>query len=113
MPFSHTYTSIHLYIYTPITYNLYIHAPLTYTYIHIHTHTHRSVCLFFMSFFSLPALLYMGGGTGIKEEDMDAFGMYKYTLGNMGAIDYSLPASRCTATPAYAYNETCIHYGDR
>ncbi|KAJ1420788.1 hypothetical protein B484DRAFT_433434, partial [Ochromonadaceae sp. CCMP2298] len=69
-----------------------------------------SICLFFMSLLSIPAMLYSSGGTGIKQEDKDTFGFYQYTLGNIGAVDYSLAASRCTEG-SYAYNETCIHYG--
>jgi len=70
-----------------------------------------AITLFFMSFFSLPALIYIYNGTGIREEDKDTFGLYKYTLGNIGAVDYSLSGSRCTQD-VYAYNDTCIHYGD-
>ena len=70
-----------------------------------------SMCLFVMSILSLPALVFIYNGTGIKQEDQDAFGLYKYTLGNIGAQDYSLSGSRCT-TGSYAYNETCIKYGD-
>lgn len=70
-----------------------------------------SICLFVMSIFSLPSLVFIYNGTGIKQEDQDAFGLYKYTLGNIGAQDYGLVGSRCTSGN-YAYNETCIHYGD-
>lgn len=70
-----------------------------------------SLCLFVMSVLSLPALVFIYNGTGIKPEDQDAFGLYKYTLGNMGVEDYKLPAARCTAG-AYAFNDTCIHYGE-
>jgi hypothetical protein len=70
-----------------------------------------SLCLSVMSVLSLPALVFIYNGTGIKQEDQDAFGLYKYTLGNIGAQDYNLVGSRCTSG-SYAYNETCIHYGD-
>lgn len=69
------------------------------------------MCLFVMSVLSLPALVFIYNGTGIKQEDRDAFGLYKYTLGNIGSENYKLPEARCTSG-SYAYNDTCIHYGD-
>jgi hypothetical protein len=70
-----------------------------------------SLCLFVMSVLSLPALVFIYNGTGIKPEDQDAFGLYKYTIGNIGVEDYSTSAARCTSG-SYQYNDTCIHYGD-
>ena len=68
-----------------------------------------SICLFIMSVLSLPALVFIYSGTGVKQEDQDAFGLYKYTLGNIGTQNYKLADSRCTSG-SYAYNDTCIHY---
>ena len=72
-----------------------------------------AICLFVMSFLALPELIFVYNGTSITEENQDAFGLYKYTLGNIGfdkeASDYKT-ISKCVGG-RYAANETCIHVG--
>lgn len=70
-----------------------------------------AICLFIMSILSLPSLIFTYNGFHIPEEDRDVFGMYKYTLGNIGYNPESstyYQDSKCTSS-AYAVNETCLH----
>ncbi len=71
-----------------------------------------AICLFIMSFLCLPELIFLYNGSGISAEDQDAFGLYRYTLGNIGydtdSSSYHTD-SKCTSS-SYAKNETCIHF---
>ena len=68
-----------------------------------------SITLLIMSFLSLPSLIIIYYGRGMAEEDRDAFGMYRYTLGNIGYEDYGSDAARCTSSK-YSEDDNCIHF---
>ena len=44
-----------------------------------------AVCLAVLSIFHIPAMLLCSSGEGTAEDDRDSFGIWRYTLGNVGA----------------------------
>jgi hypothetical protein len=80
-----------------------------------------TIVFFFMTLFSIPSLLFVSNGQGISIEDRDPFGLYHFTLGNLGYDAESTPnyvtLSQCnnihtvssSASTVAAFNETCIH----
>jgi hypothetical protein len=67
-----------------------------------------------MSLLSLPSLIMIYPGSGIAPQDRDAFSLYRYTIGNMGAYRESKTYahdSQCFSG-SYAANTTCIHFGN-
>eukprot|EP01031_Cornospumella_fuschlensis_P033830 gene33830-40931_t len=73
-----------------------------------------AICLFVMSVFSLPALIFVFNGTAMPPSDQDVLGLYKYTLGNIGynqdLQDYA-EQSKCESS-SYATGEVCLHIND-
>jgi hypothetical protein len=82
-----------------------------------------TLVFFLMTLFSIPSLLFVSNGQGIAVEDRDPFGLYRFTLGNLGYDKETTPnyltLSQChnihnvnslttTGTPS-TFNETCIH----
>lgn len=71
------------------------------------------IALFFMSILSLPALVFVYSGSRVEYKDKDIFGLYKYTLGNLG---YD-PTSQTYHKDAHCQNHAnggnstaCIHF---
>ena len=46
-----------------------------------------AVCLAVLSIFHIPAMLLCSSGEGTAEDDRDSFGIWRYTLGNVGAVE--------------------------
>lgn len=70
-----------------------------------------TISLLVMSFLAIPILVFVYNGNSITEENQDAFGLYRYTLGNIGFDKKSMyykNHARCLSD-RYAFNETCIH----
>lgn len=77
-----------------------------------------AVCLFIMSLLSLPALIFAYNGQNLSADGQDSFGLFRYTLGNIGydAADYPndfLCSKLGVVGTTYGQNETCIQLGVR
>lgn len=66
-----------------------------------------AVCLFIMSVLSLPALVFAYNGESMAIDEQDSFGLYRYTLGNIG-YDAETKSGNSTSTCT-----DCIRIGSR
>lgn len=76
---------------------------------------HIAIGMFFLTIFSMPSLIFSYYGHAIEESDQDIFGLYKFTIGNIGYNRNSLTYttdSRCTSPDLIKYKGTCIHLMD-
>lgn len=76
-----------------------------------------AVCLLIMSLFSLPALIFSYNGESMSVDNQDSFGLYRYTIGNIGYNAASDPTKAyCNGgglNLGFGKNETCIHIGSK
>jgi RNA recognition motif-containing protein len=67
---------------------------------------------FFASILSLPSIIVAFYGSRIEQQDRDALGLYRFTLGNMGynpaSATYAVD-SACHSVRLMANNGTCVH----
>ena len=72
-----------------------------------------SICFFLMTVFSIPTFLFAYYGSQIVPGTKDAFGFYRFTIGNIGdgpRFDAACnTTSHSTLLGSRSYNGTCVH----